>query len=67
VTSVAGSSPLVILSKLGCLDFLNRVFPRVYMSNEVHFEAVIAGAGFPGPPSMSEIRIAYVQLSSLPA
>jgi hypothetical protein len=30
VTAVTDSSPLVILTKLGCLDFLNRVFPRVY-------------------------------------
>jgi hypothetical protein len=45
VTAVADSSPLVILTKLDCLDFLNRVFPRVYISNEVHYEVVIAGAG----------------------
>jgi predicted nucleic acid-binding protein len=48
VTAVADSSPLVILAKFGCLDFLNRVFRRVYISNEVHYEVVIAGAGLPG-------------------
>jgi predicted nucleic acid-binding protein len=48
VIVVADSSPLVILTKLGYLDFLNRVFPRVYISNEVHFEVVIAGAGLLG-------------------
>jgi predicted nucleic acid-binding protein len=50
VTAVADSSPLVILTKLGYLDFLNRVFPRVYISNEVHYEVVVAGAGLPGAP-----------------
>ncbi len=48
MTAVADSSPLVILTKIDCLDFLNRVFPRVYISNEVHYEVVIAGAGLPG-------------------
>jgi DNA polymerase elongation subunit (family B) len=38
VNAVADSSPLVILTTLGCLEFLNRVFPRVYISNEVHYE-----------------------------
>jgi hypothetical protein len=33
--AVADSSTLVILTKLDCLDFLNRVFPRVYISIEV--------------------------------
>lgn len=42
---VADSSPLVILTKLGCLDLLNRLFQRVYISPEVHYEVVIAGAG----------------------
>ena len=55
MTAVADSSPLVILSKLGCLDFLNRVFPRVYISNEVHYEVVIAGAGLPGASEVSKV------------
>ena len=45
---VADSSPLVILAKLGCFDFLNKLFPRMYVSSEVHREVVIAGAGLPG-------------------
>jgi len=45
VIAVADSSPLVILAELGCLDFLNRVFSRVRIPNEVHFEVVSAGAG----------------------
>jgi predicted nucleic acid-binding protein len=54
VTVVADSSPLVILTKLGCFDFLNRVFPRVYISPEVHYEVVIAGAGLPGASEVSK-------------
>jgi predicted nucleic acid-binding protein len=46
VTVVADSSPLVILTKLNCFDLLNRLFPRLYISAEVHDEVVIAGAGY---------------------
>jgi uncharacterized protein len=53
VTVVADSSPLVILTKLGCFDFLNRLFPRIYISPEVHYEVVIAGAGLPGASEVS--------------
>jgi predicted nucleic acid-binding protein len=48
VIAVADASPLAILTKLGCLDFLNRVFSRVCIPNEVHFEVVSAGAGLLG-------------------
>jgi predicted nucleic acid-binding protein len=48
VTAVADSSPLIILTKLGCIDFLPRLFARLYISAEVHHEIVIAGAGLPG-------------------
>jgi predicted nucleic acid-binding protein len=48
VIIVADSSPLVILAKLGYFDFLNRLFPRMYVSSEVHHEVVIAGVGLPG-------------------
>jgi len=48
VIPVADSSPLVILAKLGCFDLLHRIFPHIYVSNEVHHEVVIAGAGLPG-------------------
>jgi len=54
VTVVSDSSPLVILTKLACLDLLNRVFPRVYISAEVHHEVVIAGAGLPGASEVSK-------------
>jgi predicted nucleic acid-binding protein len=54
VTVVADSSPLVILTKLGCLDLLNRLFPRLYISAEVHDEVVIVGAGLPGASEVSK-------------
>jgi len=54
VTAVADSSPLVILAKLGCFDLLNRVFPRLYISAEVHYEVVVAGAGLPGASEVSK-------------
>jgi uncharacterized protein len=54
VTPVADSSPLIILSKLDCLNFLNKVFPLVYISSEVHHEVVIAGAGLPGALAVSK-------------
>lgn len=54
MSAVADSSPLVVLTKLGCFDFLNRLFPRVYISSEVHHEVVIAGAGLPGAAEVSK-------------
>ncbi len=48
MTVVADSSPLIILAKLGCFGLLNRLFPRLYISPEVHYEVVIAGTGLPG-------------------
>jgi predicted nucleic acid-binding protein len=54
VTVVADSSPLVILTKLGCFDLLNRLFPRIYISAEVHYEVVMAGAGLPGSSEVSK-------------
>jgi predicted nucleic acid-binding protein len=54
VTVVSDSSPLIILSKLGCFALLNRVFPRVCISPEVQYEVVIAGAGLPGAAEVSK-------------
>ncbi|MBZ5700963.1 MAG: DUF3368 domain-containing protein [Acidobacteriia bacterium] len=50
----ADSSPLVILAKLGCFDLLNRLFPRIYISTEVHHEVVVAGAGLPGASEVAK-------------
>jgi predicted nucleic acid-binding protein len=67
VTAVTDSSPLVILTKLGCLDFLNRVFARVYISPEVRYEVVIAGAGLPGASEVSKAEWIEVKPLQSPA
>jgi len=67
VTVVADSSPLVILTKLGCFDFLNRVFPRVCISPEVHYEVVIAGTGLPGASEVSKAEWIEVKAVQNPA
>ncbi len=38
MTVVSDSSPLVILSKLGCFELVNRIFTHVFISSEVHHE-----------------------------
>jgi predicted nucleic acid-binding protein len=54
VTVVSDSSPLVILTKLASFDLLSRIFPRIYVSAEVHHEVVVAGAGLPGASEVSK-------------
>jgi predicted nucleic acid-binding protein len=56
VTVVSDSSPIVILTKLGSFDLLNRLFPCVYISAEVHHEVVVAGAGLPGAAEVSNAK-----------
>lgn len=67
MTVAADSSPLVILTKLGCFDLLNRLFPRVYISPEVHYEVVIAGAGLPGASEVSKAEWIEVKTFQNPA
>lgn len=67
MTVVADTSPLVILTKLGCFDLLNRLFPRVYISPEVHYEVVIAGAGLPGASEVSKAEWIEVKAVQNPA
>lgn len=63
MTAVADSSPLVILAKLGCFDLLNRLFPRIYISPDVHHEVVVAGVGLPGA---SEVKSAgWIEVKKL--
>jgi predicted nucleic acid-binding protein len=63
VSAVADSSPLVILAKLGCFDFLHRLFPRLYVSSEVHHEVVVAGAGLPGASEVAKAE--WVEVKKL--
>ena len=45
---VADSSPLIVLSKIGCFDLVKTLYPRLYISEEVYGEVVVVGAGMPG-------------------
>ena len=67
MTVVADSSPLVVLTKLGCFDLLNRLFPRLYISVEVQYEVVIAGAGLPGSSEVSKAEWVEVKALQNPA
>jgi predicted nucleic acid-binding protein len=63
VTVVADSSPLVILTKLGCFDLLNRLFRRIDISAEVHHEVVVVGAGLPGATEVANAK--WVEVRNL--
>lgn len=67
MTAVADSSPLVILAKLRAFELLNRVFPRLYISAEVHDEVVVAGAGLPGASEVSKAEWVEVKQLRSPA
>ena len=67
MTVVADSSSLVIVTKLGCFDLLNRLFPLVYISPEVHYEVVIAGAALPGASEVSKAEWIEVKAVQNPA
>ena len=67
MTVVSDSSPLVIVAKLGCFDLLNRLFPRVFISPEVHYEVVVAGAGLPGASEVSKAEWIEVKAIQNPA
>ena len=56
MTVVADSSPLVILAKLDCFDLLNRIFPYLYISAEVHYEVVVVGVGLPGASEVAKSK-----------
>ena len=63
MTVVADASPLVILAKLDCFDLLNRIFPRLYISSEVHHEVVVSGAGLPGASEVA--RAEWIEVKQL--
>src|SRR5664280_2707138 len=63
VTIVADSSPLIILAKLGCFDLLHKLYPRIYISAEVHHEVVVAGAGLPGASEVANAT--WIQMKPL--
>jgi hypothetical protein len=63
VNVVSDSSPPIILAKLGCFDLLNRIFPRLYISAEVHHEVVVSGAGLPG--AMEVANAEWIEVKQL--
>src|ERR1022692_4317146 len=63
VTIVADSSPLIVLAKLGCFDLLHKLYPRIYISAEVHHEVVVAGAGLPGASEVANAT--WIQVKPL--
>ena len=63
MTVVADSSPLVILTKLGCFDLLNKLFRRLDISAEVYHEVVVAGAGLPGASEVTKAE--WVEVKKL--
>jgi predicted nucleic acid-binding protein len=63
VTVVADSSPLIVLAKLSCFDLLNRLFPRLHISSEVHHEVVVSGAGLPGASEVAKAE--WIQVKQL--
>jgi uncharacterized protein len=63
VIVVADSSPLIILAKLGCFDFLEVLYSRVYISPEVYGEVVYSGAGLPGASEVA--KSAWIEVKQL--
>jgi predicted nucleic acid-binding protein len=54
VIAVSNSSPLIILSRVGCFPLLNRLFSRLIISPEVYKEVVVAGKGLPGATEVAD-------------
>jgi len=65
VIAVADSSPLIILARLDCLDLLSKLFPRLYISTEVHHEVVVSGAGLPGASEVEKAE--WIEVKKLQA
>lgn len=63
VTIVADSSPLIILAKVGCFDLLHKLYPQIYISAEVHYEVIVAGAGLPGASEVANAT--WIQVKPL--
>jgi predicted nucleic acid-binding protein len=51
--AVSDSSPLIALSRIGCLDLLAQLFKTVHISAQVYDEVVTAGGGRPGAESVA--------------
>lgn len=63
MTVVSNASPLITLTKIGALDLLPKLFPKIIVAAEVFHEVTVIGAGRPGA---SEIQNAsWVEVKSL--
>ena len=51
---VADATPLIVLAKIGYLDLLPKLHPRVHISAEVYTEVVVAGAQVGGIASQPD-------------
>jgi len=56
VKVVADATPLIVLAKIGLLDLLPKLNPRVHISTEVYSEVVVAGAGLPGASQVAQAK-----------
>jgi predicted nucleic acid-binding protein len=63
VIAVADSWPLIILARLDCIELLNKLFSRIYISTEVRHEVVVSGAGLPGAPEVEKAE--WVEVKNL--
>ncbi len=51
------------MAKLHCFDLLNKLFPQLYVSAEVHNEVAITGAGLPGASELE--KAGWIQVKQL--
>jgi len=58
---VADAGPLIVLSKLGELGLLPRVFGEVWITEVVHAE-LLAGGSFPGQDAIAEALSGWLQV-----
>ena len=64
MTVVSDSSPLITLSKLGCLELLQHLYQTIAITPEVYHEVVVAGAGLKGAAEVAAskwIRVMPIQ------
>jgi predicted nucleic acid-binding protein len=67
VIVVSDSSPLILLSKVGLLELLPRLFGKIIITPEVYSEVVVLGAGLAGAGPVSEAQWIEVRPLANPA
>jgi predicted nucleic acid-binding protein len=56
VIAVSDASPLIALSRIGCLELLPEIWQRLLVPTEVYEEVVISGADRPGAAEVANAR-----------